>query len=527
MDLIKVVDPKTNIKGDVEKNHIVFVGGERITYTVNNADSWDNILNNAMWSVVPPSDKTIIDRNIKIRAYFEVVVDQPLDIGTHDALRQMPLSSLIDVTQAQINGEAISDNTGSTLHAMLCYGNDAETRDRHLSESPAMPDCFQNYEDQLVIGNGRSPLNDYGETGQETPRGGFDYELSEDLKTLRCVVTEPLFLSPFQQYQDMDEGFINVNSLRVSLRFKSKVDRILSHAINPNVADQISTVDVKFTRAPELLINYITPSITQPLPELQVLPYHQMQQYIRNVATIPVGEEKDVLSDTIRLSVIPEKIYLFVSHSEQTKGFNVSDSFCPIKKLSVSWGNQSGLFSSASRQQLYRMSQENGLNYSFPAFKKYRGSVICLRMGKDIGLQANEAPGVNGSYNIQVSMTVENTSSDDYEPTFYMCVCNTGTFSIGANSARASIGNLSGDMVLSARGSDAELDYHQAFAGGSAKNFFQGLKRFAHKVSGVVGKLAVPIGSALGHPEMGAAVKRGADLVQNLTRGGRLSGGRM
>jgi hypothetical protein len=105
-----------------------------------------------------------------------------------------------------------------------------------------------------------------------------------------------------------------------------------------------------------------------------------------------------------------------------------------------------------------------------------------------------------------------------------MCVCNTGTFSIGANSARASIGNLSGDMVLSARGSQAEMDYHQAFAGGS---FWQGLKRFAHKVAGHVSKLAVPVGTALGNPELGMAVKKGADLVSGLTRGGRLSGGRM
>jgi len=523
MDLIKVVDPKTNIKGDVEKNHLVFVGGERVTYTTNTADSWDNTINNATWSVVPPSDKTIIDRNIKVRAFIEVEVDQPLDIGTHDALRQMPLSSLIDVTQAQINGEAISDNTGSTLHAMLCYGNDAELREKHLSESPAMPDCFQKYEDQLVFGNGRSPLNDYGETAVETPRGGFDYTISADLKKLTCVITEPLFLSPFQQYQNMDEGFINVNSLRISLRFKSQLDRILSHSIAPGV-DQITTVSAKFTDAPQLLINYITPSITQPLPELQVLPYHQMQQYIRNEATISAGAEKVVISDTIRLSVIPEKIYLFVAHSEQSKSFKVSDSFCAIKSMSVSWGNQSGLLSSATPQQLYRMSQENGLNYSFPAFTKYRGSVVCLRMGKDIGLQANEAPGVNGSYNIQVQMTVENTNTEDFEPTFYMCVCNTGTFSIGANSARASIGNLSGDMVLSARGSDAELDYHQAFAGAG---FWQGLKRFAHKVAGTVGKLAVPVGTALGNPELGMAVKKGADLVAGLTRGGRLSGGRM
>lgn len=525
MDLVKVIDPKVNIKGDVEKNHLVFVGGERVTYTTSTADSWDENMNNATWSIVPPSDKTIIDRNVKVRAYFKVVVDHPFDIGTHDALRQMPLSSLIDVTQVQINGEAISDNTGSILHAMLCYGNDAKDRDTHLSDSPAMPDAFQKYEDQLLVGNSRSPLNDYGETYGETPRGGFEYKLSADLKTLECVVTEPLFLSPFQQYQAMDEGFVNVNSMRIALRFKSGLDRVLSHAVASGVT-QITSVTTTFYQAPELLINYITPSITQQLPELQVLPFNQMQQYIRNVPDIPAGDSTTVISDTIRLSVIPEKLYLFCAHSEQSKNFKTSDSFLAIESMNISWGNQSGLLSSATPQQLYRLSRENGLNVSYPGFSKYRGSVVCLRFGKDIGLQANEAPGVNGSYNIQVEMKVKNTNTETFKPTFYMCVSNTGTFSIGANSARASIGNLSGDMVLAARSSAAEMDYHEAFAGGKGK-FFQGLKRFVHKVSGVVGKLAVPVASAFGAPELGMAVKKGADLAHSLSRGGRLAGGRM
>ena len=525
MDLVKVIDPKVNIKGDVEKNHLVFVGGERVTYTISSADSWDDNMTNAAWSIVPPSDKTIIDRNVKIRAYLQIVVDEPLDIGTHDAFRQLPLSSVVDVTQVQINGESISDNTGNILHAMMCYGNTAEDRDAHLSESPAMPDAFQEYSDQLDVGNARSPLNAYGETYSETPRGGFEYEISEDFKTIKCVVTEPLFLSPFQQYQDMDEGFINVNSLRVSLRFKSALDRVLSHAFSSNLP-QPTTVTTTFYRRPELLVNYITPSITQQLPELQVLPYNQMQQYVQNMPAVAPGVGGvSVISDTIRLSVIPEKIYLFCAHKESSKGFKVSDSFLSIEKVNLSWGNQSGLFASATPQQLYRLSRENGLNMSYPGFSNYRGSVVCLRMGKDIGLQANESPGVNGSYNIQVELTVKNTGTQSFDPTFYMCVCNNGTFSIGANSARASIGNLTGDMVLAARAGSAEMGYHEAFAGGKGGKFFRGLKRFIHKVSGVVGKLAVPVASAFGAPELGMAVKKGADVAHSLTRGGRLSGG--
>jgi hypothetical protein len=337
-------------------------------------------------------------------------------------------------TQVQINGESISDNTGSTLHALMCYGNDKETRDKHLSTSPSMPDAFQRYEDFQIYGNNRSPLNDYGETDSQVPRGGFNIVMNGQ-REFTVEVTEPLFLSPFLQYQDMDEGFVNVNSLRVSLRFKSQLDRILSHAVILG-AFQMTTVSVTFERAPELLINYITPSITQQIPELQVLPYNQMQQYIRDIPELASGHQETVISDTIRLSVIPEKIYLFCAHSESSKDFKTSDSFLSIKNLQISWGNASGLLSSASQQQLYKLSVENGLNVDWVGFSKHRGSVICLRMGKDIGLQAGEAPGVNGSFNIQVQMTVQNTATQPFKPTLYMVVSNTGTFSIGANSAR-------------------------------------------------------------------------------------------
>jgi len=264
------------------------------------------------------------------------------------------------------------------------------------------------------------------------------------------------------------------------------------------------------------LINYLTPSLVQPIPELQVLPYSKLQHYIRDVPALAGGATTTITSDTIRLSVIPRVIYLYVPHAESTKTFAVSDSFLEITSVNMTWGNQSGLFASASSQQLYTMSVENGLNLDFTSVKKFRGSVIAIVMGKDVGLAPNEAPGVNGSYNIQVTLGLKNLGSNSFTGTFFMSVLNDGTFSIGDNSARASIGNLTGDMVLMARDSPMG-DYHEIYGG----SFWSSLKHIVNKVAHGVETAAVPVATAFGNPAAGQAVQSIASGVRQLS-GGRL-----
>jgi hypothetical protein len=214
---------------------------------------------------------------------------------------------------------------------------------------------------------------------------------------------------------------------------------------------------------------------------------------------------------------------------------NTSDSYLAINNLSVLWNNQSGLLSSASAQDLYRIAADNGCNLSWPQFSKYRGSVMCLEMGKDIGLLDTEAPGVQGSYTLQVTATLENKSNFNFESEFYIVVQNQGTFSISENFARASLGNLNQAMVLSAKQSPEihHLTYHQ-LQGGS---FFSGLKNIVHKIArgvqrvannrivkGIVGTVAPEFSGAL------SGVGKFAGMAANATgsgvSGGAVSGGR-
>ena len=528
MESLKVLEPRVNIKGDVEKNHVVMMGGMRVTEQVNVADSWGSPGAKpvqAVWAINPPSTTTIVDREVKVRTYWEVTTDQPLQLGLNDALRQLPVSSLCDVLTVQINGETVSDNMADKLHAMLCYGNDAMSR-REISTSPVMPDMYQEYADYQTFGSGKNALSSYGEQSIEEGRGGFPVEVISPTQ-FRCVLTEPIILSPYLTgLGHQDEGFVNVNQMNISFRWKSDLSQILSHS---SAGNAITTVTVTMYQAPEMLTTFITPDLTQPVPSLQVLPYQKPQEYIKTMAPLVAGTSTTVISDSIRLSQIPRRLYLFCRHQRSTSNQNTTDSFLSIDNLSILWNNQSGLFSSATPEDLYRISKSNGCNLSWPQFTKYRGSVMCLEMGKDIGLLDTEAPGCQGQYTLQVQMRVRNASTQSFTGEFYLVALNEGTFSISENFARASLGNLTPALVLSAKQSP-EM-HHLTYAQLQGGSFWSSLKNIVNKVSrGVQSVAESPFAQTLVGslaPEFSpllAGVGKVAGATRGLTGGG-VSGG--
>lgn len=529
MEAIKLIEARVNVKSDVEKNHIVSSGAMYINETVNPADSWSQTGSpvQCLFTINPPSTQTIVDRNMKIRCYFEVETNQDLQFGVNDALRQYPISSLTDVLSVQINGENISDNVSDKLHAMLCYGNTAQDRINSSSTTPTMPDNYKNYSDWQIYGSGKSPLTSYGENAAEDPRGGFPIEIINARK-FRVVLCENLLLSPFQSpFDDADEGFVNINQINISYRFKSNVSQILSHSV---LGNNITTVSVTMYQSPEMLVTYLTPNLTQKIPQVQVLPYYNTQNYIKQTPTLSNNQEIQLVSDSIKLSQIPRKLYLFVRHERTSANQNTSDSFLRIKRLSILWGNQSGLFSSASEQDLYTISKKNGLNLSWSQWSRYRGGVLCLEFGKDIGLADHQSPGVQGQYSIQIQMTVQNDTGGSFLGEFFQVFLMEGTFSISENYARASLGNLSESIVLQAKQNENEIsnEHYKNIQGGG---FFSGLKNFVNKIATGI-QSALPIAGPLlsmipgAGPGIASALSAGSNIAKQLT-GGRLSGGRL
>lgn len=510
MELVKIQTPLTDLKADSPLSSVVLQGGLQVTSTVNTAQSFQLSPSppiSALWTINPPSNQTIINRRIMVRSYlqFDFVGGAP-SIGTNDASACLPFASICDVVTLTINGESTSENVSDKLQALMCYGCTREDRIGTLSKSPCFPDSYQSYSDWSIYGTGRSPLAFFGENSSESPRGGFVYTQISPTR-YQIEVCEPLWLSPLDQFGREKEGMVNVNQLSVNIRFKSDTSRAWSHS---SLGNPITSVTTSFYRAPELILEFVTPNLLDKLPLVQNLNYVKSQEYVKTVPSLSAGQSTSVISDTIRLSQIPKAIYVFCRHSDATTDFTTPQSFLAITNLSVNWCNQSSLFAQMTQQGLFEMSVCNGLTLDYPSFTKYRGSVLCIKPAKDIGLLDSEAPSTQGSYNIQIQLGVKNTSSGNFDAQFYMCVVNEGVFSIGQNSARSSLGVLTPELVLSARPMEG-VDYNTYLDMNGGSSFWSNLKKIVGRVARTVSSVAKPLSSVL--PAQYGAISSGVGNV--------------
>jgi hypothetical protein len=467
---------------------------------------------------------------LRVKSYWRVTSQSGnFQIGLDDACRQFPFMSTVATTGVTINGETLSDNTSDKIHALWTYGNTASDRGTKLSAAGAMPDSYQTYSDYVALGTARNPLGSYGEVDSEQSRGGIEYTIISPT-VVEFSTTEPLMISPFLSGLQQDEGMVNVDRINVSFRHKSDLQRVWSHA---GTGQAISGLTVEFTRAPELLATFITPDSLEQIPASQALNYHKLQDYVQRTELVASGANSQVVQNSLKLTQVPDRMYLFLKQARDTESFETSDSFARINNVSILWNNQSSLLSGATIEDLYKMSVENGLNTSFPAFARYRGSVVCVDFGKDVGLPASEAPGSRGTYAMQVTTSFRNIGQASQTFESWIVLQYGGVFTISEHQASASLGMLDQATVLATMGHPS-VPHHvmdQLQGGG----FWSSLKNIV-KTGGQAALQAAPLlesaAMALGHPEIsagiGAAAGVGRALGGGLKSGGTLhSGGRL
>lgn len=182
---------------------------------------------------------------------------------------------------------------------------------------------------------------------------------------------------------------------------------------------------------PVVNVQYLTPSLDVPLPAKNIIPYMDYPRYIsqqnvgtvtatvfaNNVVSAPVGQS--VQSQTITLPAIPDLLAIYVKPNSYTTTVGGAtpdptqgDWVLPITGISVNFDNYAGLLSSHSQEQLYRMCVRNGLEMDFDQWRGYAqdgsagvgggpnivplsGGPLLLKPGRDIVLQAGQAPSLN------------------------------------------------------------------------------------------------------------------------------------
>ena len=545
MQTVLVRDPRITINNPEDVEIIISQGGQRLTQYVQSADSNDTTQSN--FSFQPPSTKTIVDRYMLLRVLVRVqAVGGTFDLGTATALRQLPLASIMETINFQINGGNVNDNISRRIHAMMRFNNDVMSRNRYLNKTASMPDQYLKYDDWLQFGSNRNPLASYGENSNEQTRGAFPFVSgvetvpgSNKYTELVYEITEPFFLSPLLNGLEShpDSGFVNVNQFDINIKWVSNLSRILSH-VNLD-GNALTGAIVTFVNTPQILVNYITPDNSYPLPMFQILPYVKFNDYPKNVGVKNAGESFQVLSDTIKLNQIPSHLFLFCKRSRNSESMFTSDVFARIDNVSILWNNESSVFSTYTKQGLFDISKRNGSNLLYSQWDKHTGSVFNMEFGVDLGLADGLSPSTMGQFTISAQVQMTNLFNEPVEYEFFICTLLMGSVEISENAFSQNLGLVTVPQVQEAEVGPEISPQNQALGEGqggsfftSAKKFINRLSRGAQNASRFVNQYAVPALSAI-NPALGTAVSgfsRGVGGLADVGRaatGGRISGGRL
>lgn len=476
--IIKVLEPRAQI--DNKKEYMVLEGIQDVIWAPTPATGVSSgpIPNSIVFNCPPPSPYNIVSRIVYLQMPIRLTITgtnttNPLILwGAADGFRNMPLQQIITNIDLKVNGTSVTIPTNRLNNALSWLTMYGENADLKYSLSPCMLDQFQNYNDFTQLaqnggasgGSARNVLGNYGESQFNAPRGGFPVTIlgaGTGTMTVDAVLTEPLFISPLLAIDD-GPGLIGVQNMYVTLSI-GNVARMYAHnaTLNPNA---ISSVTALLTGMPQLLFQYLTPNeLVAPFYKNvpYVYPYFEIIPYITSFATdlAPLAS-KTVTANNIQLSTIPKCVMIWVQQNYNDLSYSLPDVFHGITNLQVQFEGKSAAFTSATQQDLFRMSCKNGYKGSWVQFSKYTGSVIIINLGSDLGLYPNEAPGLGGTYQLRVTVTATNLNpSVTLSSELYVAAISEGAYSVFQNRVVAEVGIFSKNDIMYAK-LDKSLNYN-------------------------------------------------------------------
>jgi len=420
--------------GKDEQLNAVFKSG--VLYTSYNTAFTSYSLSTSNATIFSSGLKMIVSRDIRMKwdITFTITDPNPLAQFTplYDCPAAFPVNNSMNTVQLSINGQQTTFNSAQLLPALLQYNNTAEWRNGECSTCPAQPDFYQSFEQQfdpLFGGLVNSPFSPIGTNPVECTRAGFNggiwRTLSVDGKSIRLVVVEPIFCSPLSQKRDT-VGLSNINNIQFQFQFQNNIfPYAWSHisAGNVNTYD-VNSVTTTINSAPQLLYQLITPteSIRNSIPLILTYPYSKYTIVEQPIANFIKGSTLvNFQAPPIRITSIPNRLYIYCNRNWNSKRVVDSQSFAQISNIQILYNNSSSLLQGASAQELYAISKSNGYIRNYSSFQYLNGSVICIDLSKDVCQAEGLAPGCAAYTQMDISATITNISPND-EPSMYFSI---------------------------------------------------------------------------------------------------------
>jgi len=280
-------------------------------------------------------------------------------------------------------------------------------------------------------------------------------------------VTEPVLISPFIFAGDEGQGIYGIQNLNAVYNLSSTGNTAIRIANVPNRYTVVPTVTFVSVTQPSLLFQFLTPHPSDLLPSRNVVPYYELPRFVSSIGSVATNVVSTITSSSLQLNQIPDKIYISVCKQVDNRLNTDADAFLAIQNISLNWNNSSGLLASATPQDLWRMSVENGINMSWVEWSGQAnanpletsqatiqtcGSILCLEFGKDIELKDDYyAPGSLGNFQLQFTVRTLNTSASTIANLQLLTIVqNSGVFSLERGVSSSYLGVLTKSDVLEA-----------------------------------------------------------------------------
>jgi hypothetical protein len=218
-----------------------------------------------------------------------------------------------------------------------------------------------------------------------------------------------------------------------------------------------------------ILLRLLSSQPSDALQTRNVVPYFDLPRYLTSVnagAAIAAGTVQTVSSQAIQLSQLPDYFIIVARKSMASQTVKDTSSFLTIRGISINLNNQSGLLSSASSNDLWRMSTKNGSQQSWNEFcgKAFvytntgegalvptTGSLFVVSP-TDLSLPDNLSPGSLGAFSLQFTAQVFNQFNDPVT-NVELCVisCNSGVMVLSQGTTNVYTGILTRESVQMAK----------------------------------------------------------------------------
>lgn len=473
-----VLEPVSNI--NEPEGYAILRGPQVTTYLSAPSANWSD--SSMSWQINVPTPLTVMDRRIycAIPIYINATIAalptppnlaQVINLGFNDGLRAYPLMCALNNLSMIINQTNINIVPNDLFPYLMWYGTQNDEEYRSLSTGPTFQDQVTN----ATIGSssGKNPYMGYeGSRPRETTRGEFGPVMmvnnSNSLNAqLAYVLYTPLFMSPLIFGNMIEPGFIGIRSLFINLLWGDLTRIWETRTVAGTVPYSTFKISTQYqgifgtavpgnVQMPTLYFRFMSLNPHYPIKSSYTYSYFQPVRYVKTTGSISYNMTTKFTSDSYTLAMFPERIYIFLSLTKGNRTYFTSDTLAPISAISIQFDNVTGILSNATQHELYNLSVENGLQMTWGQFSGTAydntfqnidtvGSLICLRIGKDIALAEGKVAGLLQQVQFQIDVTFTNNINNTNGSIFDLNLISIypGTFTLSQSGAITQTGIVS------------------------------------------------------------------------------------